>query len=498
MWLFEHFSIFFVFAAYYASPTDGAKILGITFVPSISHQEVYQPIWKELSLRGHNVTVMATNVLADPKLVNLTEIDLGFTYKYMANLSHKSFRDASIIENVFFVDIFFSKILQVELASEQVQKFLNKTEESFDLVVVEALHPLVFGFAAKYKAPVVGISSLDVFLSMHDAFGNPTHPLLRPDAFIHFYGEPTFSDRFKSFVHNFCYRALYYWRFLPEADKVARRFFGSDIPYLGDVIKNTSLLLINSNPIVNIPAPNVPGVVTFGNLHIKDNKTLPKNLQDFLDSSTRGVVYFSLGSNWDDENVPEHKPDNILFQNWMPQQDILAHQNVKVFVTQGGLQSIEQAVHYGVPLVGIPIFGDQPTNVKILVDKGMAIHIDFKSITVEKLKQAIIEIGTNKKYKQEVLKSREILLDRPMNELDKVIWWIEHVIRHKGAKHLRSPAADMSFFHYFMLDNLLNYENFIFTNFSFLGTETCSYVELRPKQAKTIVEVKWNRRLQKS
>ena len=35
-----------------------------------------------------------------------------------------------------------------------------------------------------------------------------------------------------------------------------------------------------------------------------------------------------------------------------------------------------------------------------------------------------------------------------MKPLDKAIWWIEHVLRHGGAKHLRAPAANMSWAQY--------------------------------------------------
>ncbi|KAJ8959692.1 hypothetical protein NQ318_021883 [Aromia moschata] len=64
-----------------------ANILGIMPTPSYSHQIVYTPLWKELSLRGHNVTVITTNPVRDPKLVNLTEIDIHFVYTYFANIS---------------------------------------------------------------------------------------------------------------------------------------------------------------------------------------------------------------------------------------------------------------------------------------------------------------------------------------------------------------------------------------------------------------------------
>lgn len=48
-----------------------------------------------------------------------------------------------------------------------------------------------------------------------------------------------------------------------------------------------------------------------------------------------------------------------------------------------------------------------------------------------------------------------ILEDQPLKGLDKAMWWIEYVIRHKDVSHLRSRAADMSFFEYFMVDVIL-------------------------------------------
>lgn len=55
-------------------------------------------------------------------------------------------------------------------------------------------------------------------------------------------------------------------------------------------------------------------------------------------------------------------------------------------------------------------------------------------------------------YRQRAKELRDIFLDQPQSGVDKVVWWCEYVIRHKGAKHLRSPAADISLYHYFMID----------------------------------------------
>ena len=38
---------------------------------------------------------------------------------------------------------------------------------------------------------------------------------------------------------------------------------------------------------------------------------------------------------------------------------------------------------------------------------------------------------------------------RPLNQ---AVWWAEYVIRHNGAKHLRSAALDLSWYQYLLLD----------------------------------------------
>lgn len=39
-----------------------------------------------------------------------------------------------------------------------------------------------------------------------------------------------------------------------------------------------------------------------------------------------------------------------------------------------------------------------------------------------------------------------------MSALDKAVYWVEYVIRHKGAYHLRSAAVDLKWYQYYLLD----------------------------------------------
>lgn len=47
---------------------------------------------------------------------------------------------------------------------------------------------------------------------------------------------------------------------------------------------------------------------------------------------------------------------------------------------------------------------------------------------------------------------KQLALDTPMTGLEKAVWWTEYVIRNKGAKHLRNPAADIPLYQYYLID----------------------------------------------
>lgn len=73
------------------------------------------------------------------------------------------------------------------------------------------------------------------------------------------------------------------------------------------------------------------------------------------------------------------------------------HRNVKAFVTHGGLMGVMEAVHFGVPMIGLPVFGDQQSNVANCIDKGIAIGLDHRQVTEQKLIKSIQTIVTDSK-----------------------------------------------------------------------------------------------------
>jgi hypothetical protein len=155
---------------------------------------------------------------------------------------------------------------------------------------------------------------------------------------------------------------------------------------------------------------------------------------------------------WKFETDLPDTPPNVKIMNWLPQQDILAHPNVRIFISHGGLLSTIETVYHGVPIIGIPVFADQKTNIASAVNNGFAVSVPLPEITEEKLHWAINEILNNPTYRENIQQRSKVMKDRPMKPIDSAVYWIEHVIRHKGAPHLRSAGLDLKWYQREMID----------------------------------------------
>lgn len=56
------------------------------------------------------------------------------------------------------------------------------------------------------------------------------------------------------------------------------------------------------------------------------------------------------------------------------------------------------------------------------------------------------------RYAKNIKYRSKLLQDVPISQIDNAIFWIEYVIRHKGAPHLRSPALDLAWYQLYLLD----------------------------------------------
>lgn len=73
------------------------------------------------------------------------------------------------------------------------------------------------------------------------------------------------------------------------------------------------------------------------------------------------------------------------------------HTRTRVFVTHGGTNGLYEAIHHAVPVVGIPLFGDQPDNLARLSRLGVAVVLDFNQMTSDQLTEALNAVIAQKR-----------------------------------------------------------------------------------------------------
>jgi len=64
-------------------------------------------------------------------------------------------------------------------------------------------------------------------------------------------------------------------------------------------------------------------------------------------------------------------------------------------MTHGGRMSSIEAAYRGVPIVGIPFFMDQNTNVQKFLGKGLGVKLDYSTLTQESILSAVKEVLNN-------------------------------------------------------------------------------------------------------
>lgn len=70
---------------------------------------------------------------------------------------------------------------------------------------------------------------------------------------------------------------------------------------------------------------------------------------------------------------------------------------MKLFITHGGVLSLTEATLRGVPIVGIPIFGDQPMNIRIVEELEIGVLLDYNDISEQTLLNAVNKVLSNPK-----------------------------------------------------------------------------------------------------
>ncbi|KAI7815543.1 UDP-glucuronosyltransferase [Rhyzopertha dominica] len=388
---------------------DGYNILGIFPMQGKSHFAMFEPLMEELARRGHSVDVVSHFPQNTP-IPGYNDLSIkGTLPSFINNVSMELFRDTTQFD-VLMLTLSESGVELCEtLFNTKVLQDLKHTKKKYDVLITEIFSTdCMLGFAHHFGIPSIAMTTSVNLPWGGDRFGNPDNPSYIPNYFVPYNGKMTLYERIINTLAligtKLTYEIVSNW----GCNELARKFFGPDLPHLNDLAYNMSLLLVNSHFSLHQARPTVPNFVEVAGLHIRDPKPLPERIGKIVEKDSKGIIYLSMGSMLLTETIDEDKlqglfdafkelqykvlwkatrenfsknltiPENIHFEPWLPQLDILCHPKVKLFVTHGGLMGTQEAVYCGVPTIGIPIFADQMNNVRNCEAKGLSIEIQAK------------------------------------------------------------------------------------------------------------------------
>lgn len=256
------------------------------------------------------------------------------------------------------------------IKSKNFQNFLRRNDR-FDVVLVQIFVGDAFLSLGHYfNAPVIGISPTAANKWTRDLVGAPNLASFVPHISSGYTDRMNFWQRM---LNSMCYLYEDVTNFLlyaPVQQKLLDEMYPKSVrmPSFDVLKRNVALVLYNSNPALEPPAPAQSNMIGVGGLFIdkQKKKPLPEDLEKFIENSN-GVIYIAFGSNADFSDfstskqeavinafseysnyriilkarerviIPSHDVSNVLVRQWLPQQAILSHQKVKLFITHGGL-----------------------------------------------------------------------------------------------------------------------------------------------------------------
>ncbi|ELT89644.1 hypothetical protein CAPTEDRAFT_48402, partial [Capitella teleta] len=205
-------------------------------------------------------------------------------------------------------------------------------------------------------------------------------------------------------------------------------------------------------------------------------KPLESELAEYADSATKGLIVVTFGSM--SRQIPSDvmqkmlnvfghfptisssygtlkistkaSPGNVKLSKWVPQIDLFAHRNTKLFIGHGGNNGQMEAVYYGLPMATLPIFGDQFYNAQRITARNYDRVVNIREFTKDELYEAIADVLGNQTYADNIQKCSRIFHSM-RDPHERLLFWVDHVLRF-GGDHLRPTYMDLTLWKFFMLD----------------------------------------------
>ncbi|XP_076005553.1 UDP-glucuronosyltransferase 3A1-like [Genypterus blacodes] len=474
---------------------QSAKILTTCFIGG-SHYLAFDEISHNLHQHGHEVQMFLQQ--GNPAIT-------GYSYdgrKDSYRTTSWSVGDQYIKEfNIWFLNEqnqylqgrsnFNSYLLLLEHWSYQCDKLLGDEDlmsffqtEHYDIAIVDAFHPCSFVLARKLGVPYIAFFAGSLNRPM--SIGLPS-----PVSYV-----PVFGSRLSDHMDLWDRAKNLYMSLLAPMNQervwlkfreMADHHLQSRSPPggLDELYRGAELWAFNTDFSLEFPQPLLPYTVLVGGLLNKPAQPLDQDLEMWIsDYEEAGFIIVTLGSmvssvsvdhllvemvagfsmipqgviwRYDRKKWPPHldTPHNVRLMDWLPLNDLLGHSKVSLFVTHGGQNSLLQAVYHAVPVLGIPLFGDQFDNLVRAKAKGLGLTIPPTHMTRELLSTTIHTLIKDTSFKSAAVSLSRIHRSHPVPPSLRLVQWVEHILHSGGGAHLRTVSLTQPWYQGCLLDLVL-------------------------------------------
>ncbi|XP_031824147.1 UDP-glucuronosyltransferase 1-1 isoform X11 [Sarcophilus harrisii] len=468
---------------------EGGKLLVIPVDGShwLSMRGVLKEL-QEMHQRGHEIVVVAPAVtlhIKEGAFYNLTRYPVPFQQKdlesHFRRMNHEVFEKLPFWKNFFKTRerLKTAAALLLSVCSHLVHNQELMTElgdEHFDAVFTDPFLPCG-PIVAKYLSlpAVYFLHGLPCGLDFAATQG-PCPPSYVPRGFSLNTDRMTFLQRVKNMLITLVQVFLCDFVYSPYV-RLASDILKTEVTLM-ELLSYGSIWLLRSDFVKEYPRPIMPNMIFIGGINCAYTKPLSQEFEGYVNASgEHGIVVFSLGSMVSEipmakameiadalGTIPQTvlwrytgKPPSNLAKNtklvkWLPQNDLLGHPKTRAFITHAGSHGIYEGLCNGVPMVLMPLFGDQMDNAKRMESRGAGVTLNVLEMTSADLSKALKTVINDKSYKENIMRLSALHKDRPISPLDLAVFWVEFVMRNKGAPHLRPAAHDLNWFQYHSLD----------------------------------------------
>jgi RimJ/RimL family protein N-acetyltransferase len=186
--------------------------------------------------------------------------------------------------------------------------------------------------------------------------------------------------------------------FQPDADALDERyvFVGPSISPRSDA-SGFPLDLLAGNPTL---------YVSLGTVFNANPEFFDACFDAFADSAWQVVL--SVGTRTDPSTFVRI-PDNFLVRPHVPQLEVLEHSDV--FVTHGGMNSVMEAVYYGVPMVVVPQQPEQAMTAARVAELGLGVAFEPGQVTAGALRDAVTTVSDDADYRNRIAHMQQAARD---------------------------------------------------------------------------------------